>query len=372
LKITSAKLIFFIPLCWISLQAAACPSTLQHLQTSHLGNTTLCEVYDRYHKALSSLARQGVSPAERMSDLLAPRLIDMQTWIEKRQALNFNPWIVYDPMPYTWEEWQEGAYIVDTQAQENFEKQNLKPMDLSWLLQIQDSTMVNFIAAPGEFRHGNEAGKALTRKTSVTQAQVEGMRSVFYPSLLSAGKPILSWHPVLCYEDMSADFQNTYGPDMMNMKILNLTQWVPIPPTEYYKSGEESRQCGYLLYADPHEVKQQLNLWVQDLNEQIMTWSMPQAQGDPILVAARAERWLIAIHPFSKGNGRMSRFVMEYVLESLGLPPPLLQSMDDDVYSSESQWADEVGRGLLSSVKIVEQCALDPKTPGCNIVPKSF
>lgn len=43
-----------------------------------------------------------------------------------------------------------------------------------------------------------------------------------------------------------------------------------------------------------------------------------------ILTAAQASQWLVSIHPFGDGNGRISRLVMDYVLQRYGILPPLL------------------------------------------------
>ncbi|WP_420420708.1 Fic family protein [Simkania sp.] len=51
------------------------------------------------------------------------------------------------------------------------------------------------------------------------------------------------------------------------------------------------------------------------------------------MTAAQAYQRLVSIHPFDGGNGRMSRHMMDYVLERFGLPPAALgASVDDAVF----------------------------------------
>jgi Fic family protein len=86
---------------------------------------------------------------------------------------------------------------------------------------------------------------------------------------------------------------------------------------------------------------------------------------------AKAQRWFISIHPFTDGNGRTSRFLMEWILNSIGLPPPIVEDMNNDIYETEAQWADEIGKGLLKTVEIAEACARQPQSQGCNVVPEN-
>lgn len=45
---------------------------------------------------------------------------------------------------------------------------------------------------------------------------------------------------------------------------------------------------------------------------------------NPIIFAAQTYQRCVSIHPFENGNGRISRILMDYVLERFGLPPPVL------------------------------------------------
>jgi hypothetical protein len=45
---------------------------------------------------------------------------------------------------------------------------------------------------------------------------------------------------------------------------------------------------------------------------------------NPIIFASLVYQRLVSFHPFENGNGRISRLVMDYVLERYNIPPPLL------------------------------------------------
>ena len=52
-----------------------------------------------------------------------------------------------------------------------------------------------------------------------------------------------------------------------------------------------------------------------------------------ILTATQAYQRLVSIHPFENGNGRVSRLMMDYILEYFGLPPAILgEEVNDAVF----------------------------------------
>lgn len=65
---------------------------------------------------------------------------------------------------------------------------------------------------------------------------------------------------------------------------------------------------------------------------EFMTW-YNQSLGTvhPIELAAQAHQRLVSIHPFSDANGRTCRMVMDWILQSHGLPPAVLQGGEINV-----------------------------------------
>jgi Fic family protein len=66
--------------------------------------------------------------------------------------------------------------------------------------------------------------------------------------------------------------------------------------------------------------------------------------GLPILRAAAAHAWLAYIHPFTDGNGRVSRLVANVILARAGLPPLILRNKNDRYrYITALGHSDEAG-----------------------------
>jgi hypothetical protein len=68
----------------------------------------------------------------------------------------------------------------------------------------------------------------------------------------------------------------------------------------------------------------------------------------------------------------MSRFVMDWLLKSLGLPAPILKNMNEDMYTTEQQWTKEVGNGVLRAIQAAERCAENPNSIGCAVISQNL
>ncbi|CCB89171.1 Fic family protein [Simkania negevensis] len=85
------------------------------------------------------------------------------------------------------------------------------------------------------------------------------------------------------------------------------------------------------IYPREINVKDMTSDYERWLNQQIVLCE--KGEKSVILTAAQAYQRLVSIHPFDGGNGRMSRHMMDYVLERFGLPPAALgESVDDAVF----------------------------------------
>jgi hypothetical protein len=342
--------------------ANACPSVIRALKTTHLGGETICQVADRYTTVRAQLTAEGGSP-DRIANAIAPRFIKLDFWEKVRTAKNFEPWTVYDPAPMTWGKWERGREAVDDAARRNYIFGKTPVLSLKWALGLHGIDMKGLLEDAGHFRTDDVIGAAVERSKSVPTDQIESLRKNKYRT--AAGEPLVSWTQTSCYEDVDAAFRNAHPKPTLDDQIEAVTG---TPPKSFRDSAGVDRQCGFFVYGPRAEIRSQLTQWVKNVNFRSHA-AYTTHSADPLLTAARAQKWFISIHPFSDGNGRTSRFAMDYVIESAGLPAPIITDMDLDLLSTESEWADEIGRGILRTLKILENCAGETTpSPGCKTI----
>lgn len=86
----------------------------------------------------------------------------------------------------------------------------------------------------------------------------------------------------------------------------------------------------------------------------------------PIDVAAEAYQRLVSIHPFSDGNGRTTRFVMEWILLKNGYPPPVLNrprknvavfedSLSEDRNVSAGAAQVKITQGIRETIRLLQE-----------------
>jgi hypothetical protein len=351
--------------------AFACPNSLLVLKTRHLpGKMTLCQLQDRYQHALQKMREQGIKNPERVSDLLAPRFINLPDWQRSREKNDYNPRTIYNPAPKTWDGWEAGAKYMQAIESRNSSVGYVTPISLDTIIAVHESALQGLGTPTGKFREGVDVGKALNRQSAIDTAVAENLRDLQFRSFRNPLHKLVSWRTTACLEDRSNEFKAQFAARAAKGNAFDPSEWPEQDPTTYFSSAEGTKkQCGYLKYADPKDVQSQLKTWTFAMNGLIAAINTRSSFFDVLWATARLQRWLISIHPFSDGNGRVSRFMMEYVLRSVGLPTPILNDFDNDLYVSESEWTKEIGRGLVKAVKIAETCAAKPTTKGCNEVP---
>jgi hypothetical protein len=288
----------------------------------------------------------GVTEPLRIVDVLAPRFIERRDWERaKAQAAvhPVDPALVYDPAPATWRAWEEA----EARVRRELGTDAVPRVRLSRVLELHAVSTAYQGAPTGLRTTSDEIGRSFEEYYSVDDRQVARFGQLEYGDLLT-------WHNTQCLEERPQEFQRKFRSDLntyTDVKFWPLTK----DPNHAYRNGRgERRRCGFLRYLDHRRLPQELARWERELNRDLE--ALPNG-GDPILLAARAQRWLVAIHPFLSGNGRVSRLVMDELLQRVDLPPPLLAKMNDDLGHSEAEWAREVGAGIVRTLEVLERCA---------------
>jgi hypothetical protein len=146
-----------------------------------------------------------------------------------------------------------------------------------------------------------------------------------------------------------------------------------VPETFQFKNNpgdasEPVKSCGDLTMAIADEVGEQMDKWTEYMRGQFHYLSQNPESVDIVDFAATAQQWFVVMHPFVKGNGRTSRLMMDFILRSVDLPTPILDDQNRDFFSTQEEWADLVGRGMVNAVQALEACAENPLAIGCKVI----
>ena len=123
---------------------------------------------------------------------------------------------------------------------------------------------------------------------------------------------------------------------------------------------------GYIEFCKAENVAAELDA--------LMAWHKEQLakDHDPYLLAAELQQRFIAIHPFRDGNGRTSRWLMNWSLKQDGIGQSVLYDTDQDMFSSVEAWAEELRKGETRFNALKDQiiAMIDRGTPAENMIPQ--
>lgn len=384
---------FLLALATVSVAspAVSCPPALRGIVSPYLSENggDLCAFADRYKEAKRRLEERSVNPV-RIADVRAPRFISMDRWKSHTaggfmRPSSFDPRFIYDvdaqPRGSVWAGWDRAAFQVDGLAihvARLSERGYTTPykFDPNEIRRIHAITLG--AAEPriaGQFRSGAVLGNETRKRSAPTIEQIQVVTADNYPSDMRPGEGLVTFTPTGCIDDVPlwergriVGAERTFRYDLL-------------PPALHPFRDEENpnklKRCGYYTYAHPNEVGPELAKLARDTTQrmsQLLSGHGARNPGvDPIYVAARTQRWFVSIHPFNGGNGRTSRFLMDYILQSVGLPAPTLENTMEDMLTAEREWARKLGQGMERVVRVLEACAAKLESaqpaPECAEVP---
>lgn len=120
-------------------------------------------------------------------------------------------------------------------------------------------------------------------------------------------------------------------------------------------------------------------LKVQELMDNFFKWLHGKNNDHSVKIAADAHFKLVSIHPFSDGNGRTARLLMNLLLMQKGYPPALVRKEDRDIYIDSIEKA-QLSEDFDDYYKVIYRAidrsldiyldAVEGKTPKTAVVQK--
>jgi fido (protein-threonine AMPylation protein) len=346
----------------LSTPALACPEILRQAQsTVKSGRLDLCELSDRYVAVRERFAEREKKHkvSARVADVLAPRFIHSNDWSRANEKGRYNPWLIYRPAPDTWEGWEKGRKFIDEKSREHRLARTLPRFETEWIIELHKLVTGTIESGAGKFRTGTILGHSFTKAKALSAEDIARIKSPDYMSYLDSKQQLVAWRPTVCVE-------STFYRTPENERVLPAA----IPADQYFVDEKGvSRQCGYFSYrTKAGNVVAAFETWLVRANSELKAWESDPTSRDIVRIVATIQRWFVSIHPFSDGNGRMSRYFLDLVFQSLDLPPPILADLNRDLLLTELEWALEVEQGMLRHVEILEKCADGRARRGCRFI----
>ncbi len=358
-------------------------------------SSDLVDQIDRFHSISKKFKIYTGKNYSQIKDIAARRFINLPDW-EKHLADNYNidPSLVYKPQPNIWNEWQNTAYSKVKKAIDSKKKLSFKTVT-SWHKKTvagdKDKNLVG-----GSLKQTSNFGANYLREWALSPQEIENIKSFVFGDK----KTHLKWTELICKEDLpikNGKLQNlnliknnsdchdifeeakkwSSTDEMWNSAYVDIKNndlfledsryakwfWYACwPRPEQYKASKNERLCGMITYPEPQEVESLLKLLIKRINQYVnhskkrdKKYRHQYIEND-LKFAISVQREFAAIHPFQDGNGRISRFLMDYVTSKMKLPYLFIPDMNNDYSSNLKQHFIWVKNSIETTNNIISSC----------------
>lgn len=135
------------------------------------------------------------------------------------------------------------------------------------------------------------------------------------------------------------DILNIHSIVLKNIDNKNAGRYREVPVYVKLKDGSIHRYC------DP--------LKIIDEMDSFFSWLTQETSEHSVLLAAEAHIRLVTIHPFTDGNGRTARLLMNLILLHYGFPPAIIKAKDRIAYLDTIEaWQQQNEKTLFQNMLI--------------------
>ncbi|MFN8370243.1 MAG: Fic family protein, partial [Bacteriovoracaceae bacterium] len=335
-----------------------------------------------FHKLKEEYSRLGVNPLK-IKDLIARRFINRNDWekylnkkMNTKEAIQ--PADVYSPAPVTWQNWRN---VTDNYIDKKIKEKGEVTLDelVKWNGEALVGTLPSYVKI--SLKNTNNMGSNVTKATALNDLEIENIQNIKIPGPKDKNSEI-KWVYAKCVEDLkfpiklpneNPDCQAYYNwvkaiedKDEFGKKVVKQMEkgeLVDAPYSFYcwprdtkdggFRDGQIKKHCGFLEYPPTESSKESFEKIIHNVNESI---NGKNQSVDPIKTAIDHQIQVVGLHPFNKGNGRTSRWVMDYITLSNDLPPILINDMNVDLSTPEKAYYLKAKRGVHHSLLIMQRC----------------
>jgi hypothetical protein len=376
-----------------------CPRSIQILKTQHLPEgKDFCDLWvEQTNLNDDYLVNYGISEdaVSRIANVMGPRFINPTDW-EKSSAKD--PRTLYKTTgksdDQAWKSWMKGALFVKERKD--------KDIGMNFILSLHAATMDNLIKNPGNLRKTQVYGTQTYEAYALSQEEISQMLnntySIFSKDYKLNISKLITWEGKFCADhlggsnskvDMFSDrvniqtplhIENLFGLTAEEKNNLSNKKYDVVTGT-FSTTKRTNVQCGMIRYADTALVDSLVKYFIDMINDDLSLIFSEDVSEDKrpdfLEFLSKVQRFYVSIHPFTDGNGRTSRLLMDKFVEQINLLPPILNDHNNDLSSSDKQWAKVIGQGLVRSISEAKKCIGNlatkksaAKINGCFVIAK--
>jgi hypothetical protein len=292
-----------------------------------------CAIQSKYNKLKKDYKDLGID-IENITFYRALRLIDKNdlNFETSKEENRFLPWEVYSPKPKTWLYWELGDRcrkdLILSKQTGSLTLDDLKTLHRqmidSDILGAKKSFLatLKLVATPGNIRSG----------MNITSGELD-------------------------YE-MTPEQKKV----IENFELMG-TDGNPLFYANFFKPPHKKNYIAKTWYVKSSNVERELKAYLEEIGSSIDNYKEGKEMGQtPLEFVADIQRKYIAIHPFSEGNGRVSRMIQDFVLDKLDLPLIPAGRLQNDLYREGKLYREDTISEMNNLVDELSACLSEYQT----------
>jgi hypothetical protein len=332
--------LYFLALLFFPFYSKACDDNLRRFPFE-------CLIQDQFGqvRAKFNTITDNKIHIQNLSIYKTLQLIHINDWKGAIDSYRYMPWQIYSPKPETWLLWENGLACLT----------NLLPNIL-----LHKKITKKHLAV----LHKNTINEEILGVLKSTAFRFTGQSFVASPGLLRSKTIFPSYFTVNLTNQQRKLLQN------YDIKNQNGT-----PMLRSLSSLTHHR----VFFPNSSLVEEELDLLLTKINRYIEKFFQNEPRIiSPYRAMAQFQRHFVAIHPFSEGVGRVSRFLQDTLATLFGLPKLRGGYLQDDILSFLKDYQDQtlqeatrLIKDLTSCTKEYQEFTRDKKSISANCSPIS-
>jgi hypothetical protein len=340
---------------------------------------------DNYYNVVELYKKSYHEHPKNIEGILAHRFINTNDWVKSEFA---GQCVESTYGKNVWVNWYQAALKVSESISSG------EPLSMEVLNRWRGVAMnVDASKINNQIKTSDNFGSNVNKSSSLTLKEIKNLTSLVITNM---SNPLLKWTSLVCKDDLNMSNINLLKQtscldiladakkylkinnkdvfwlkterDLEANKLIGTWYWYACwPRIQETMANKNAKYCGMVHYLPSStQVIKLLKELIVRINAFISQKDFNSTESI-IKFAITSQREFVAIHPYPKGNGRMSRFVMDYILANHNIPSVWIEDMDKDLAITEEDYFKMVINSINETTDKIYNCYLYPKQLKCKI-----